>query len=133
MFSKFPFRVTLLLCLVLLFTAWNMLQAWTAFAWHDLLNEFSAQPGVWIIVLSGMSWALTGLFLMWSIWQGKAWGKILLFGTTTGYTAWYWGKQLIWQIPRPNWPFAVILNLLLFIFIIYTTKLSTREAYERES
>lgn len=133
MFSKFPFRVTLLLCLVLLFTVWNVLQAWTAFAWHDILSEFSAQPAAWILAVSGMVWALTGLFLIWSTWQGKAWAKILLFGTTAGYTAWYWGKQLIWQIPRPNWLFAVILNLLLVIFIIYTTKLPMREAYERES
>lgn len=133
MFSKFPFRVTLLLCLVLLFTTWHILQIWTALAWRDILSNLSAQPAVWIIVLSGIVWTLTGVFLIWSIWQGKAWAKILLFGSTAGYTVWYWGKQLIWQIPRPNWLFAVILNLLLIIFIIYTTKLPTREAYERES
>ncbi len=42
--SKPPFRVTLLLWLVLFLTAWNALRLWTALAWHNVLNEFSAQP-----------------------------------------------------------------------------------------
>jgi hypothetical protein len=133
MFSKFPFRVTLLLCLVLLFTAWNILRVWTALAWQNTLREFSSQPAVWIIVLSGLVWAVTGILIIGSTWQGKPWAKKMLLGATIGYQVWYWGGQLIWQMPRPNWQFAVILNLLLVIFIIYTTKSPTREAYERES
>jgi hypothetical protein len=133
MFSKFPFRVTLLLCLVLLFTVWNLLRAWTALTWRNTLSEFSAQPAAWIIILSGMFWALTGILLIGGTWQKKPWAKKFLLGATTGYTVWYWGGQLIWQMPRPNWQFAVILNLLLVIFIMYTTKSPTREAYERES
>jgi hypothetical protein len=133
MFSKFPFRVTLLLCLVLLFTAWNILRVWTALAWQGTLNEFSAQPATWIIVISGLIWALTGFLVIWSTWQAKTWAKIFVLGATAGYMVWYWGGRFIWQMPRPNWPFAVILNLLLVIFIIYTTKSPPREAYERES
>jgi hypothetical protein len=132
MFNKFPFRVTLLLCLVLLFTAWNILSAWTALAWRGTLNELSIHAGVWIISIGGVIWSLTGLLLFWSIWQEKAWSKTLLFGAAAGYTIWYWGGRLIWQMPRPNWPFAVILNLVLIVFIIFTTKLPPREAYERK-
>ncbi len=133
MFSKLPFRAILLLCMVLLFTAWNMLRVWTAFAWRDLLHEFSSQPVSWVIVLSGMIWAFVGLLLIWSIWQGKAWVGKFVLGAAAGYSVWYWGGRLFWQIPRPNWPFAVILNLVLIIFVIYLTKSPLREAHERES
>jgi hypothetical protein len=133
MSSKPPFRAILLLCLVLLFTAWHILRVWTALAWQGTLHEFSSQPAVWVIVLSGIIWALAGVIFIWSIWREKEWAKTFLLGTTAGYTAWYWAERLLWQMPRPNWPFAVILNLVLVIFIIYTTKSPAREAYERES
>jgi hypothetical protein len=133
MFSKLTFRTILLLCLALLFTAWNLLRAWTAFAWQDLLKEFSSQPAGWLIMLSGTIWAIAGLLLIWSLWQGKAWARKMLLGVAAGYSVWYWGGRLFWQIPRPNWPFAVILNLVLIIFIIWITKSPLREAHERES
>lgn len=133
MFNKFPLRVTLLLCMVLLFTAWNILRAWTALAWQSTLREFSAHPSAWVIAISGIVCAFVGILLVWSTWQEKAWAKNLLFGVTAGYTIWYWSERLVWQMPRPNWPFAVILNLVLIVFIIFTTKSPTREAYERES
>lgn len=133
MFSKIPFRVTLLLCLVLLFTAWNILRIWTALSWGSTLNEVSAHPSVWVIILSGLIWVVTGCLIIWSTGQGKTWARKLLLGAVGAYTIWYWYGRLIWQMPRPNWPFAVILNLVLIIFIIYTTKSSLREAYERES
>jgi hypothetical protein len=133
MYNKFPFRVTLLLWLVSLLTAWNFLRAWTAFAWQDTLNEFSSKPTAWIIGVSGGIWVILGVVIIWAIWQGKAWTAKLLLGTAAGYTVLFWGEKFIWQMPRPNWPFAVILNLVLIIFIIFTQKSLTREAYEQKS
>ncbi len=132
MFNKFPFRVTLLLCLVLLFTAWNILRVWTVLTWQSTLYEFSNRPSVWIIVTSGFLWSLTGLLIIWSIWQEKPWANKLLLGATAGYTVWLWCERLFWQMPRPNWLFAVILNLVLVIFILFTTKSPPREAHERK-
>jgi hypothetical protein len=68
---------------------------------------------------------------MWSLLQKKGWASKLLLGTAAGYTVWYWYERLAWQNPHPNWPFAVIVNLVLIVFILYTTKSLTREAYER--
>jgi hypothetical protein len=125
------FRVTLLLWLVLFLTAWNALRLWTAIAWHNVLNEFSAQPTT-ITAISGAIWMLTGIILLWSIWQKKAWAAKLLLGVAAGYTVWYWCERLFWQNPHPNWPFAVIVNLVLIFFILFTTKTLTREAHERK-
>ena len=130
--SKIPFRVTLLLWLVLFLTAWNAVRLWTAIAWRSVLTEYSAQPAPTVTAVSGAFWMVTGLILVWSIWQKKAWTVKLLLGASAGYTVWYWSERLIWQSPHPNWPFAVIVNLVLIIFILFTTRSLTREAHERK-
>jgi hypothetical protein len=130
--NKIPLRVTLLLWLVLTLAAWNALRLWTALAWHNVLNEFSAQPASTITAISGAVWMVTGIILIWGIWQKKAWAAKLLLGASAGYTVWYWSERLIWQTPHPNWLFAVIVNLALLVFILFTTRLLTREAHERK-
>ena len=129
--SKHPFRVTLLLWLVLILTTWNALRLWTAIAWHNMLNKFSAQPTT-IIAVSGAFWMFTGIVLLWSIWQKKAWAAKLLIGASAGYTVWYWSERLVWESPHPNWLFAVIVNLVLLVFILFVTKSLTREAHEQK-
>ncbi len=131
--SKRPFRVTLLLWLVLILTTWNFIRFWTALAWREVLNEFSSQPASAIITVSGAVWMFIGIFILWSIWQRKAWAAKLLLGASAGYTVWYWSEWLIWQNPHPNWPFAVIVNLVLLGFILFTTKSLSREAYEQKN
>lgn len=131
--TKPSFRVTLLIWLVLTFTAWNALRAWTSFAWRNVLSEYSPQPGPTIITVSSMLWLIVGLVLIWSIWQNKAWSSKLFFGAAAGYTVWFWSERLIWQNPHPNWLFAVIVNLAIIIFILFIMKSLMREAYERKN
>ncbi|MCE9647432.1 MAG: hypothetical protein K8S20_15670 [Chloroflexi bacterium] len=129
---KQPFRVTLLLALVLILTAWNALRAWTAFAWQPILSEFGSRPGPGTVILISLSWLILGLLLFWSIQKGKAWAPHFLLGTTAGYSVWYWIERLVWQNPHPNWQFAVIVNLALILFILFSKKSLVREAYERK-
>ena len=129
---KRPFRVTLSLWLVLFLTAWNGLRLWSAIAWRNVLIEFSARPTPIISGFAGAFWLVAGIVLVWSILWEKEWAGKMLLGAATGYTVWYWTERLAWQEPRSNWPFAVTMNLLLLIFIIFTTRSLTREAYERE-
>jgi len=131
--NKPSLRVTLLLWLVLTLSAWNGLRLWTSLAWHNVLDEFSAQPSSTVIAVSGAIWMVTGIILIWGIWQKKAWAANLLIGASAGYSIWYWSERFIWQTPHPNWLFAVIVNLALLVFIQYTTKLLTREAHERKN
>ena len=131
--SKQPFRVTLLLWLVLTLTTWNFIRFWTALEWREVLNEFSSQPTSTVLTASGAVWMVTGIFILWSIWQRKAWAAKLLLGASAGYTVWYWSERIIWQSPHPNWPFAVIVNLVLLGFILFATKSLSREAYEQKN
>ena len=129
--KKFSIRATLLQMLVLTLTAFNLLRMWTALAWQDILTEFSTQPSPIVLAVSGAVWALCGIVLLWGIWQRKAWAEKLLLGASAGYSLWYWTERLVWQNPHPNWLFAVIVNLAIIVFILFSKKSLTREAYER--
>jgi hypothetical protein len=127
-----PIRVTLSLWLVLFLTVWNALRIWTAIAWRNALTEFSARPAPVVSAIIGAVWLATGIILLWSISRKRAWAGKMLIGASAAYSAWYWIERLAWQAPRPNWPFAVILNLALLVFIYFTTKSMTREANEQQ-
>lgn len=128
---KRPFRVTLLLYLVLIFTGWNAIRLWTAIAWQSVLNEFSTHPIATVTAIGGAIWMMAGCFLLWSIWKQKNWSVTMLLGITTFYTIWYWSERMIWQISHPNWPFAVIVNLVSIIFVFFIAKSLIRETHER--
>ncbi|MFN8434556.1 MAG: hypothetical protein U0V18_11065 [Anaerolineales bacterium] len=128
---KRPFSVTLGIWLVLILAFWNALRAWTALAWQDVLTEFSARMPATLIVFASLFWLMIGIVILLGIWQKKTWSKNLLLGAAAGYTVWYWSERLIWQNPRPNIPFAVIINLACLIVIYFTSKSLSREAYER--
>ncbi|MCC7118821.1 MAG: hypothetical protein IT310_09875 [Anaerolineales bacterium] len=130
--GKFPFRVTLLLWSVLIFIAWNLLRVWTALSWRGVLSKFQLSPSLWVIAVSGLFWALCGIFLLYGIWREKAWARKLLIGSVAGYTVWFWCERFLYQMPRPNWLFTVILNLIAILLIRLTINSLQREAYERE-
>ncbi|MEW6404601.1 MAG: hypothetical protein AB1649_22620 [Chloroflexota bacterium] len=131
--SRLPLRVTLTVWLVLFLTAWNALRFFTALAWRDVLLEFSASPPPWVATLLGGVWTVAGCILLWGILWEKPWAGRMLIGAAAGYSAWYWIERLLWQEPRPNWLFAVILNLVLILFFLFAKRSMTREAYERKS
>jgi hypothetical protein len=130
---KRPFSVTLSLWLVLILTLWNALRAWTSIAWQDVLMEYASTMSPQASAAVGALWFIIGGILAWSIWQKKAWSAKLLLGAATGYTVWYWSERLIWQNPRPNIPFAIVVHLACLIVIYFASKSLSREAYERNT
>jgi len=130
---KRPFSVTLTLVLVLMLASWNALRAWTSILWQDVLVEFKAQPLPLVSALAGVTWFIIGIILLAGIWQRKAWSAKMLLGAAAGYTVWVWGGRYIWQNPRPDAVFTVIVNLVCLILIYFTSKSLSREAYERNT
>jgi hypothetical protein len=128
-----PFRVTLVLVLVLSLTAWNILRLWTSLTWRAALTEFAGAEILTLTTISGAAWSLAGVFIIWSILQRKNWAGRILILISIAYSIWYWVERLVWQSPRPNWSFAVIVNLMLLLFVMFTIKSLSREAYERET
>lgn len=131
--SKQSLRVTLSVWLVLFLTAWNALRLFTAIAWRNVLIEYAATPPPWVTGLVGAVWLIVGCLVLWSIWWRKDWAGNLLLAAAIGYSVWYWVERLVWQTPRPNWLFAIALNLLLILFILFVRRALTRETYERKN
>ena len=135
---KRPFSVTILLWLVLSLTGWGALRLVTTILWWRTLLEFASSPGPLYISVSGAFWLVTGIGLLWGIWQVKPWVRFALLGAGAGFTLWYWSDRLLLQTPHANWPFALAANLLLLIVIsicIFLPATKTffikREAHDR--
>jgi hypothetical protein len=126
-------RATPLLCVVLILVAWNAIRIWAAIAWYDVLQEFAPRPGAVYTATSGAIWLGIGIYVLWCLWQSKAWAAQTLLGAAVTYSVWYWIDRLVLQSPRPNWAFALLLNLVLLAYVILMTfpHLSSKAAIQR--
>ncbi len=130
---KRRFPVTLTIVLVLMLASWNALRAWTSIRWQETLSEFGAKASPAVSAAFGVLWFIIGITLLVGIWQRKPWSGKMLLGAAAGYTVWVWGGRFIWQTPRPDAVFTIIINLACLVLIYFTSKLLTREAYERDT
>jgi hypothetical protein len=109
--------------LILVFTAiGNGLRLVEAIFFWKTLGEFHANATY--ITVSGGIWMLAALFLVIGTWSGKTWAWVLNPFGVIGYVTWYWLDRLFLQFPRANWPFALIITVMVLIFFtsIYFTK-----------
>jgi len=130
-----PFRVTVLLWMVLTLTVWNALRLWTAFAWRERLAEFASVPGPVYIGITGAIWLILGSLVLWSLWMATRWRRMLVLASALLYTVWYWGDRLLFQPGRADWLFSAVVNLLLLLHVFYALNSDyfRREAHERQS
>ena len=131
--SERPFRVTLLLWLVLSITVWNAIRFWTAISWWPTLIEFTNRPTTVFAAISGASFCILGIIVFTGILLRKTWAKKTIIPATIGYLSIYWMERLGWQAQRPNWPFTILFQFILLLFIIYSSHSLASEAYERHS
>ena len=131
--SRFPFRITLLIWLVLITTAWNVVRLATAWSWRTTLQTYAPHPGVAYIAITGLIWTLLGLSVLWSIWRGARWTRPLLLIATIAYCVWIWADRLITQNPlHANWPFDLFVTVILLGFTAYVVLDPHNEAYFRK-
>ena len=114
---KLPLRITLLLWLVLIITAWNIVRLATSIAWHDTLETYAPWPGPFYIGLNGAIWALTGAVLFWGFARGTSWSRIAFLVTSFVYVIWFWMDRFFIQPQvRANWPFDLLITIILLGF-----------------
>jgi hypothetical protein len=111
-----PLSVTILLGIVLSFSAWNGLRLAQALRSWEILDEYGARNGPAYLATSGAAWLIAGLVLAWGLHRGVAWSRRMAFLAAAGYAAWVWFDRLIVQQSRSNGPFAVFATLLLLAF-----------------
>jgi UPF0716 family protein affecting phage T7 exclusion len=114
---KRPFSVTILLWLVLSLTAWSGLRLYSAIKWWSTLSEFASPPGPLYIAVSGGIWLVASILLLWGLWQTKAWVRFALLGAGAAFMVWYWCDRFIFQMSSGNWPFALLVSILLLIVL----------------
>jgi hypothetical protein len=117
--SKFPLRITILLWLVLIITAWNFIRLATSIAWRNTLETYATKPGPFYIGLTGAVWSLIGLFLLWSIIRGYRWTRIVVLIAGCCYSIYDWVDKLFVQTQlRANWPFNLLTTILLLGYTV---------------
>jgi hypothetical protein len=113
-----PFRITLLLVLVLSITTLSAVRLFTAIAWRSTLASYVPASLVVYIGLSGAIWTLAGLFLLRSFWRGARHARLAFLVGAAAYATWAWADRLFVQVgPRANWGFALAATVVLLAFV----------------
>lgn len=115
MFGKRPFGVTLLLWLVLSLSAWGAVRLLATRRWWDVLNEFDARLSPLYLFLTGAGWLLAGIILLWGLFSAKLWTRLAIPIAVIVWVIEYWIERIFFESPRANFPFVLIVSVLLFI------------------
>ena len=115
MLRRRPFSVTLLLWLVLSLSAWGAVRLLAALRWWNVLNEFEASLGPLYLSLTGTVWLIVGLVLLWGLFSAKMWTRLAILAAITLWVMEYWIERIFFESPRANFPFVLIVCILLFI------------------
>lgn len=115
---RLPFRITLLLTLVLIITVLSAVRLYTGIAWKSPLDVYLGSLEVTYIAVTGAFWMAAGGFVLWSFWRGGRRIREIFLGASAAYAAWAWADRLIVQpMPRANWLFALAATILLLAFV----------------
>ena len=114
---RLPFRITLLLALVLIVTVLSAVRLLTALAWRQTLESYVPAGLVVYTAISGAVWTLSGLGALWVFHRRLRYARLILLGACTAYAAWAWADRLLVQSsPRSDWAFDLLLTILLLAF-----------------
>jgi hypothetical protein len=113
-----PFRITLLLGLVLITTALNIVRLFTAIAWKNTLAAYLPPLQVMYIGVTGAVWTLLGISVLWSFWRGGRYTRILVLAVAVLYAGWSWLDRLLSErAAQSNWPFDLVMTVLALGFV----------------
>lgn len=114
--NKRPARLTLLLWLVFLLTAWNAIRLGATIAYWDLLTDFDSSPGPIYIVASAMFWFICGLGVLILLYRRNPRALLATSILTVAYTIWWWIDRLLLQENgQTNWSFNLVLTGILLL------------------
>ncbi len=117
---KRPFRITLLLGLVLITTALSLVRLLTAIDWKNTLEAYVSPLLVFYIGISGAIWTLVGIFVLWSYWRGGRYTRTIFVVSALLYATWSWlDRFLIQASPPSNWLFDLVVTLVLLGFTLF--------------
>ena len=119
--QKRPFGVTLLLWMVLSLSAWGSLRLIGALRWWDVLTHFQARLSPWYLSITGASWTVAGIVLLWSVFVGKRWAYPAIPASVALWLVQYWLERIFFEAPRANLPFMIVVTLFLLVVTVTIT------------
>ena len=114
---RLPFRITLLLALVLIVTVLSLIRLVTAVSWHNALESYI--PGALVVyaAATGALWTAVGLGVLWAFRRRARYIRAVLLGPAAAYALWAWADRLLLQSAvRSDWPFDLLLTIILLAF-----------------
>lgn len=133
---KKPRSVTWLLLLVLSFTGASFLRLVAALEEWSFLGSLPLNVSPFIIAFSGLIGTLTGLGLIWGLWQRAPWAPQATRLASLVYAVYFWVDRLglsASPLRAVNWPFALAATLLLLGFVLWVLSRPGVRAYFGES
>ena len=129
--QKRPFLVTLLAVLVLSITIVNLLRLVNTIALWSFLSDF---PGIspFYLAATGLVWALIGVALVWGLWTGNPRAPKAARILTIFYLSYKWLEWIVSTTSGnklQNWPFLVVLTIVVIIFTFWTLSRSDAKAF----
>jgi hypothetical protein len=113
-----PFRITLLAWFALILALWNGLRFIQAIRFWSTLKEFHASPNPIYDVVTGGIWSLFWLLIAWCLWHGTFWGRSVTGIGALCYVLWAWFDRLALQKPNSNWPFVLVITVLILLMVL---------------
>lgn len=110
-----PGAVKYLLALLILLALWNALRLGAAVAFWSVLDRYPMRGGPLYLAFSGAFWLGCASWTFWSVWTRRRWSRRVVIGVCSGYVLWYWFDRLLLRLPYPNWPFALMLSVVLLL------------------
>lgn len=110
-----PFGVTLLLCMVLMLTAWGATRVAAALRWWDVLVEFGSRLSPGYFAVTGSIWAVAGVALCWGIIARSGTIRLRLASAAGLWQAQWWIERVFFQSERSNLPFALIASAVILL------------------
>src|SRR5436190_22361493 len=121
MFRTRPFGVTLLLWMVLMLMVWGAARCFASLHWRDVLTEFESSLSVGYLSITGAGWVVAGGVLLWGLFTAKPWTRLAILIAVAVWLLEYWIERLFLESRHINWPFAIMVSLLVLGITLVST------------
>lgn len=124
-----PASVTLLLWLVLSFSAWGALRFIAALRWWDVLTEFESSLSALYLSIGGAVWCVAGGVFFWGIVTRKPWIRSTLLASAVLWYGQYWVERIFFQATQANTVFVLVATTMLLAVVIVDLQLPGTRKY----
>ncbi len=123
---KRPFLVTVLILLVLSYTALGWFGFSETIRQWDFLHEFPLVVPPLYLALRNVFWGLVGIPVIWGLWVGRRWARFATQIAAISYAIYYWLDRVLLADPvaiAGRWSFTLGLTILCLVYMFLVLRL----------